>query len=83
MVKLNMVRGGCGSYGLPVVSEFRKFYLKPSFLYPAASVYQFASGIINRFNQGLLSMKLEYEGADMMLCCLGLRKCRGTEDKRN
>lgn len=41
-------------------------YLRPSFLYPAASAYQLANGIIQRFNHGLLTMYPASDGADMI-----------------
>lgn len=43
-------------------------YLKPSFLYPAASAYQLANGVIQRLSQGLLIIKLASEGTDMVKC---------------
>lgn len=42
------------------------YYLKPSFLYPAASAYQLANGTIHRFSHGRLIMYFASEGADMM-----------------
>ncbi len=42
------------------------YYLKPSFLYPAASAYQLANGTIQRFNHGRLIMYFASEGADMV-----------------
>ncbi len=44
----------------------RGYYFKPSFLYPAASAYQFANGTIHRFNHGRFIMYLASEGADMI-----------------
>ena len=41
-------------------------YLRPSFLYPAASAYQLANGVIQRFNHGLLTMNPASDGADMI-----------------
>ena len=41
-------------------------YLRPSFLYPAASAYHLASGIIQRFNQGLFMINPASDGADMI-----------------
>ena len=40
-------------------------YLKPSFLYPAASAYQFANGTIHRLSQGRFVIYFASEGADM------------------
>lgn len=37
-------------------------YLNPSFRYPAAFLYQFASGTIHLFNHGRLMMKFANEG---------------------
>ena len=45
-------------------------YLKPSFLYPAASAYQLAKGTIHRFNHGLLVMYFASEGADMIVASI-------------
>lgn len=44
-------------------------YLRPSFLYPAASAYQLANGIIQRFNHGLFTMYPASDGADMVAKC--------------
>ena len=41
-------------------------YLRPSFLYPAASEYQLARGVIHLFNHGRLMMKFVREGCDML-----------------
>ena len=41
-------------------------YLRPSFLYPAASAYQLANGIIQRFSHGLFMMYPASDGADMI-----------------
>lgn len=46
--------------------NLRIVYLNPSFLYPAASAYHFANGVIHLFNQGRLMMNFVREGADMI-----------------
>ena len=40
-------------------------YLRPSFLYPAASAYHAAKGIAQRFSHGRFIMNFAREGADM------------------
>lgn len=42
-------------------------YFRPSFLYPAASLYHFASGIIQFFSQGRFTMNLATDGEDMIV----------------
>lgn len=41
-------------------------YLKPSFLYPAASAYHLASGFTQRSNQGLFMINDVSDGADIV-----------------
>ena len=50
----------------PFLDELSVDYLRPSFLYPAASAYQLARGIIQRFNHGLLTMYPASDGADII-----------------
>lgn len=50
-------------------------YLNPSFLYPAASAYQWAKGVIHLFSQGLLVINWVSEGADMEALGRGCVQC--------
>ena len=43
-------------------------YFSPSFLYPAASAYQLAIGVIMRLSHGRLTIKLARDGVDMTVC---------------
>lgn len=59
-----MTGGAVGVLPLPFA------YLRPSFLYPEASVYQLAIGVIHLFNHGRLTMKFVREGCDMLGECV-------------
>lgn len=56
--------------GVPLTGPIQLFssfpYLRPSFLYPAASVYQLARGVIQRLSQGRLMMKFVRDGWDIV-----------------
>ena len=51
-----------GSFGIAQACP----HLRPSFLYPAASLYQLANGIIRALSHGLFIIQLAKDGVDMM-----------------
>lgn len=50
-----------------LLKDSRVAHFKPSFLYPAASAYQLAKGVIQRFSHGRLRIKGAIDGADMLV----------------
>lgn len=59
-------------------------YLRPSFLYPAASAYQLANGVIQRFNHGRFMIYLASDGADITTnprAQPGLEYCKSTVEE--